>query len=75
MESVIKTRSPLFIPRAKLPAPRFVWDERLTDENAQAVLEQAKREADELSNKSLTKLTAEDDDKQLWFKNKPFITL
>ena len=49
----IKARSPLFAPRAKLPAPRFVWDETLTEENAHLVQEQLRHESEMLKNQKL----------------------
>lgn len=54
-------RSPLFIPRAKLPAPRFAWDTQLTDQNKQAVLDTLAEEAEYLNLQKLPKLADEND--------------
>ena len=51
--TAIKARSPLFVPRAKLPAPRFVWDETLTDENKFLVEEKLREESEYLNQKKL----------------------
>lgn len=70
--TAIQARSPLFVPRAKLAAPRFVWDETLTDENKFLVEEKLREESDFLNQKKLPTLCENDEDEELWMAPKEY---